>query len=84
MELRNLYSMRFTYERSTGRDNPAHVERHLAVAALALSLVSFVLTYRAGLPEDRRSRMPVLVFIYDDARADGPYETWATVQRSTC
>jgi hypothetical protein len=40
----------------------------LAVAALALSLVSFVLTYRAGHAEDRRSRIPVLVFIYDDAR----------------
>jgi hypothetical protein len=35
-----------------------------AVAALALSLVSFVSTYQAGHEEDRRSRMPVLVFIY--------------------
>jgi hypothetical protein len=37
----------------------------LSAVAVLTSVVSFVLTYRAGLASDRRSRMPVLVFVFE-------------------
>jgi hypothetical protein len=40
----------------------------LSVIAIALSAVTFVLAYRAGQAADRRSRIPVLVFVYDEDR----------------
>ncbi|HZC99842.1 MAG TPA: hypothetical protein VFA46_06520 [Actinomycetes bacterium] len=40
----------------------------LAVAALVISLITFVLSYRATTAAERRSRLPVLVFVYDGNR----------------
>jgi hypothetical protein len=37
----------------------------LAFAALAISGLTFVLSYRATTAAERRSRLPVLVFVYD-------------------
>jgi hypothetical protein len=41
----------------------------LAVAALVISVITFVLSYRATTAAERRSRLPVLVFVYDGDRA---------------
>ncbi|TLP52405.1 hypothetical protein [Microbispora triticiradicis] len=38
----------------------------LSIAALILSAVTFMLGYRASRATERRSRMPVLVFVYDN------------------
>ncbi|MFE3258547.1 hypothetical protein [Nocardia sp. NPDC059229] len=38
----------------------------LSSAAFALALVSFLLNYRSARASDRRARMPVLVFVYDE------------------
>jgi hypothetical protein len=43
-------------------------EMVLSVIAIVLSAVTFGLTYRAGQAVDRRSRIPVLVFVYDEQR----------------
>jgi hypothetical protein len=43
-------------------------EMVLSVIAIVLSAVTFGLTYRAGQAADRRSRIPVLVFVYDEHR----------------
>jgi hypothetical protein len=40
----------------------------LASAALVISLITFVLSYRAATATERRSRLPVLVFVYDGNR----------------
>lgn len=40
----------------------------LAIAALVLSAVTFALAQRSATASDRRSRIPVLVFIYDEKR----------------
>jgi hypothetical protein len=40
----------------------------IAAAALILSVVTFWLTQRSARSSERRARMPVLVFVYDDGR----------------
>jgi hypothetical protein len=48
------------------RENQPVTQTILSVAALVLSAITFVLAYRATLTADRRSRIPVLVFVYDN------------------
>lgn len=38
----------------------------VSIAAILLSAVTFGLSYRASRAADRRARIPVLVFVYDD------------------
>lgn len=40
----------------------------LSVTALVVSVVTFAMSYRASHRAERRSRIPVLVFVYDPAR----------------
>jgi hypothetical protein len=42
----------------------------IAVAALILSAITFVIAQVAALASRRRARMPVLVFVYDDSGVD--------------
>lgn len=44
------------------------VANTIAAAALILSLVTFWLAQRSARATDRRARIPVLVFVYDDGR----------------
>jgi hypothetical protein len=54
---------------ATGRrDNVVVLQTVLSLSAIVLSAVTFGLSYRAGQIVDRRSRIPVLVFVYDRHR----------------